>query len=157
MNAIMLSGGWESALCLIVALENNDGHAFFFNYGQPYKEQELKAVYKLQEKFAFDLSVIDVTINEIKKGIYIDRNEIFIKHIAEKGYEDIYFGCRNLLKVMDKYNDSNKQFAMKMEKKYNVSIHTPALLMPKSIVKSFVKSHGITEEQIFSSEGYVYE
>jgi 7-cyano-7-deazaguanine synthase in queuosine biosynthesis len=70
MNAVMLSGGWESALCLIVALENSDGHAFFFNYEQPYKEQELKAVYKLQKKFEFDLSVIDINIIKSQKGIY---------------------------------------------------------------------------------------
>lgn len=158
MSAVLLSGGWESALCLIQAIsKGGEVFGYFYDYGQPYAKQEYDAVERLRKKFKFKLLINLEEPFKATNGVFANRNEYFIRDVAMRGHKDIYFGCRNLLNMMDKYGDSNKQFAMRMAKELGVKIHTPALLMPKFMVKSYVLEHGVTEKDIYSSEGYKYE
>jgi tRNA(Ile)-lysidine synthase TilS/MesJ len=157
VSAVLLSGGWESALCLINAMAEGEVHAYFFDYGQPYAKQEYKAVSNLQKKFNFPLKIVKLNAIAQADGVFDRRNEYFIRYLVEQGEKVIYFGSRCPYAFLDKYKDSNKQFANKIAEELGITILTPALWLFKFMVKSYVLDNGVTHADIFSSEGYKYE
>lgn len=158
--AVLLSGGWDSVFCLFKALmTHNKVDAYFFDYNQPYIKHELKTIKFLQKRldWTVDFRIITRYQFESKYGIFKNRNEKFIRYVAYYDYDVIYFGCRNPLSSLDKYKDSNRQFCNRMEKKYKVKIKTPALMLPKFIIKRYVRMFNVKDSDIFSSEGYKYD
>lgn len=156
VSAVLLSGGWESTFCLLQALRKGPVHCFFFDYGQPYQQEEYQAVSKLQKQFGFPLQIIKVEVPRVGK-VFTGRNQLFIKFIKAMGFKQVYFGCRNLLDCLDPYKDSNKQFAMRLAKQLGIKIITPALCMPKWLIKHYVMAFNVFPQSIYSSEGYNYD
>ena len=157
MSAVLLSGGWESVLCLLRAMAQGEVNAYFFDYGQPYALEEYKAVSRLQKKLGFTLKIVKIGDLSEEDGIFANRNEYFIQLLVLSGEKVVWFGCRCPWAFLDKYKDSNAQFAKKLAKQLHITIFTPAIMLPKWVVKSYVLDNGVTADDIFSSEGYKYE
>lgn len=101
-KVLLLSGGYDSVSCFYM-INKKDYDYYFFDYGQSYIKQELKAVKYLAEKE-------NIKINIIKKKWKTDiknRNFMLISCLQELGYDNIMIGTRNILPVFDKYKDSN--------------------------------------------------
>ena len=163
-NVVLLSGGWESALCAAVACrEAPIGRPIipvFVDYGQSFLVQELRAARAVAHKLHLDdLIVVQENLDDANRHgrIIYGRNERFLMAALDRvpRVESLYFGSRNLLTIFDKYKDSNYQWGKQMGKKYHIDVQMPATLMPKWLVKRVVNVNGIPASMIFSSEGLV--
>ena len=129
------------------------------DYCQPYYKQEYRAVRALCKKFNVPYQKVMLPAMECDNGVFKDRNFWLLDYFRD--YRDdvtgIYLGIRNPISMLDRYKDSNKQFANFMQDYLGIKIYTPALMMPKCLIKYLVKRAGITEQEIFSTEGYKYE
>lgn len=155
---VLLSGGWESAACLVRAHnEKEKVCCLFFDYGQPYLRQELLAATRVAKFFGYGLIREKIKLIKPQRlGVFEHRNEQFLVRAKHLGATTIYFGCRAPLPVFDRYGDSNWWYAKKMAKALDVKIKTPCVMWPKWFVKDYV-SNLIPPHLIYSSEEYVYE
>jgi hypothetical protein len=155
-NLVLLSGGWDSAFCAIVARDrhgNKGVRCFFFDYGQSYCSQELNAVSAICDVLDLHMDVHclpKICVDE--RGIFDCRNEKLLIALLEYKPDRIYFGCRNPIALLDRFGDSNWQWARQMRKKYNVRIEIPCLAKPKFWIRRKVLKAGIMQDQIYSTE-----
>ena len=157
-SLVLLSGGWESAACLILAKKQNPNCVgLFVDYGQPYLEQEKKAVVAISKITGVEVFREKMESMCAAQGVFDNRNEKFIESAVAHKPSIVYLGCRAPLDVFDRYKDSNWQFAKRMEKKHGVKIKTPLIMWPKCMIKFYVTQNGISPEVIFSSEGFNYD
>lgn len=163
LTVVLLSGGWESTLCAFRATERyriETIRLVFCFYGQSYRMNEFHAAKNIAHYLEWGLTVINVP--DLKKDpgnpVVANRNETFIKAALDR-YPDqvarIYLGSRGLLSVLDKYGDSNYQWGKRMARKYGVRVLMPCTLMPKAVVQAAVRSRGIIDSSLFSSEGLI--
>lgn len=151
---VLLSGGYDSIYCLMHTENYRKAKCIFFNYGQPYLEQEQQAVKALSDYLLIECEEISITPLNNSGNTFLNRNETFIKRASQRSPKEIYFGTRNLFPLFDEHGDSNWWWAKKMSRKIGIPIKTPAVGLPKSLVISSVHSFGIPKEAVFSSEGY---
>lgn len=104
-TAVLFSGGWDSAACVIKLMERGEQFDLFFvNYGQTYVDNERAAVSKFITHFG--LQAVERTARHIRHD-QPGRNFMFIAEAAADGYERVISGSRNVLPWFDKYRDSN--------------------------------------------------
>lgn len=155
-SVVMLSGGWESTLCLIRAhRERSDVVALFVEYGQSYVAEERRAAAKLAG--LVDVPLITEVMSDAPRaarGVFPDRNLRLLQRAASLGSE-VWFGCRGPLAAFDRtYRDSNAQWALKVARELGVTVRMPCLLFPKWLVRHQVRSASfLMAEMVFSSEG----
>jgi len=99
-KVLLLSGGADSIAC--GELENNYD-CIFFDYGQSYKEQELKCAIQYCNNKGVQLKIE-------KRDWHTDiknRNYYLIAECIKLGYDEVIIGTRNIIPLFDKYKDSN--------------------------------------------------
>lgn len=162
-TAILLSGGLDSAYCALHAVaecvrgKRHVPRAIFFDYGQPYLREERAAVDYVVQKL--DLTLV---LCRLKKPIPMDaagrfdmRNERLIEAALElERWDGLFLGTRNLLPLFDRFGDSNRLWANAMERRYGLRIHTPALMLPKFLIRSALHHAGLDLSRLFSTEGW---
>ena len=153
---VLLSGGYDSVYCLLKNENYLRAKCLFFNYGQPYLEEEQEAVRVL--KYFFNLDCEEIFMDSLNRtgGTFTDRNETFLRMAARRTPDEIYFGTRNLLPLFDKHGDSNWWWAKKMSRQLGVPIRTPAVGLLKSTIINRVRATGVPAKGVYSSEGYKY-
>ena len=159
---VLLSGGYESTACAIIAKRKHDRvHAYFYDYGQPYVKEELAAAKAIAKQLRLDrLHVICLDPIPHKHGVFAVRNFRIIHDVQLKNrirHCVYYFGCRAPLAMFDKYRDSNWQYARELATLFGITIRTPLIMWPKWLVKRLVNKHIDAAECIYSSEGFKYE
>lgn len=159
-SAVLFSGGWDCLYCLIKAQAAGDyPDLLFFDYGQPYLEQELKAVMAMKESGLKNLFICDyqtLTAQKIKNssGIFDNRNGRFLLQVSKFDYRRVYFGSRNLIPLFDKYGDSNFIWAKRQGRELGIEVMTPATAMPKSwIIWTCRRQMPDFAQHVFSTEG----
>lgn len=171
VELVLLSGGWESAACLALAVERaaRTGArviAVHFQYGQPYGVQEMLASARLAATFGVHRDVRAVQSAQQADGVFDNRNERFVEQALRTvgggaqvfgGGVAVWFGGRAPLRVFDRHGDSNAQWVTEMERKYGVRIHMPLWMHPKWLVKARARMRGVTDDMVFSSEGWKYQ
>jgi hypothetical protein len=151
----LFSGGWDSVYCAVVAIETAKEKPLlcFFDYGQSYLDNEVKATARVSEILGCDLARMTIPCIPSNNGIFDGRNErLLAAAIEQHKPQRIYIGSRNLLPMLDKYKDSNWVWARQMAKKYNVQIKTPCTALPKWFIRRRVMRSGIPACAIFSTE-----
>lgn len=164
-EVVPFSGGWDSTYCLGKAIHravqlDRAVIAVFYQYGQPYQQQEEQATMVIAEHLGVVLAQMKMpTIKMEENGIFDNRNAHFLNQLARDGAENIWFGCRNPFALFDKYGDSNRQWARRKEKQLSerfirdIKIHTPCVGLPKWFIKRYVmKEMGVPEHFIYSTE-----
>lgn len=156
---VLFSGGWESSYCLLKARQKEKNLlAYFVDYAQPYFHQESEATRKIAHLLGVELFVDRISTISTKVvagsrvGIFPGRNEAFLTACLKQMSSSrvVYFGCRNILDLLDPYRDSNKQWALRMEKKHGIKIYTPCVALPKWYIIQRV-SKSVPRELVFSS------
>lgn len=154
-TVVLMSGGYESTYCLLHAMRTCRPLAVFFDYGQPYLEQEVAAVNRITDLLNVPVDGINLSHLPCRDGVFENRNAMFIEHAWLKhSPTDLWFGCRGPLPVFDRYGDSNWVFAKRMERTCSdMHIHTPAVMLPKWVIQRRVHD-ALGECLVYSSEGY---
>ena len=155
-SLILFSGGWESVFCYLKNKNKKDTTCLFLDYGQPYLKEERVAVAVLKKSLLLNVIERKVPLIKQKKGTFLKRNRTFFNLASNFNPDEIVFGTRNIFPFFDKHGDSNLWFARKEAKRIGIPIRTPAAGLLKAQIKKTVLNAGISEEQIFSSEGYNY-
>src|SRR5271169_6047 len=154
-NFVPLSGGWDSAYCLVQAIRAvgaKNVTAIFFEYGQSYLPMERACAPRIAGVLGVKFYIIKLDSMACVDGIFDDRNGKIIRRLVAEGAAHIWFGSRCPLRCWDKYGDSNAQWARVMAKELGVGIETPATLLPKFWIKHIVSRAGITDDMIYSTE-----
>jgi hypothetical protein len=164
---VLLSGGWESAACLVLALDDaaRTGArvlAVHVQYGQEYAQQEVLASMRLAH--AFEVLRIERRLPDLPctDGVFERRNERLLLEARAVVHPSIiehrvWFGGRAPLMMFDRHRDSNAQWVIEMARKHDMDICVPLLLHPKWLVKARARSRGVTDAMVFSSEGWKYK
>ena len=155
-NAILFSGGWDSLYCYIKSksrFESSD--LLFFDYGQPYLESETLAVFNMQTEGLKTIKFIKYEdVVSVKDGIFDNRNGRLLQYVKTLGYTSVYIGTRNPFPMFDKYGDSNYFWSRQQSKLLNLNIYTPAILMPKFLIKFVCRLYKPELAKfVFSTEG----
>lgn len=162
---VLLSGGWESALCAATALRTHpaaDVQLLFIDYGQRWAGQERRAaaavaralrhptVHHLLARVPRLEQLLSCAPHDVVPG----RNEAFIVSAVSMFTQakEVYIGARAPLRWFDRYGDSNAQWAREVGKRHGVRIRCPALLHPKALVRARVRAYGIPSTAIYSTE-----
>lgn len=165
-HVVPLSGGWDSAFCLIRALETRHPServvAMFVDYGQPYLRQEQRAVARIMARFSAEAMLRTHTLPPMQSdgAVFEQRNarilELALTHFPDDGDAAIWFGSRCPLPLFDRYGDSNWLWARRQARELGCRVFTPATLLPKWWMRLYVRGSGITDADIYSTEGYDY-
>ena len=156
MIAVPLSGGWDSTYCLIKALRAHSKEevtAVFFNYGQPYLMQEFACSKRIAESFGVRYLAPTLQCLPRVGVVFTGRNYTFMQHLKDLGAGEVWFGSRNLLWCMDRFGDSNWQWANLIGHLLGIRMRTPCTLRPKWWIKRTVRLAGIPDAMIYSTEG----
>lgn len=154
-HLVLLSGGYESAGCLLRALAYKP-FACFVDYGQPYLEQEVSASLQLCRYLSVPLVTVSIDrLGSDSSGVFPNRNERLLEAAMQQQPKTVWFGCRAPLALFDRHGDSNRQWARRMARKYGIQINTPFIGWPKFLVKHYVH-RSIPRHLIYSSEGFDY-
>lgn len=159
-DIVMFSGGWESTLCALEAASSAHKRRvmlILYNYGQSYFGQEVCAASRIAQRLNLPLEVVNTTyLQKNSSGVVLRRNETLAIETTTRypNCNRIWIGCRAPLPIFDRYGDSNKLWAIGMGRVLGVKICTPALLMPKFVVRLRVAlSKRVPAELVWSSEG----
>jgi len=122
----LFSGGADSLLATLMVIEDTsavDVDLLFVDYGQPYKEQELKAVMKLKKKLKLgNLKVVTISGLYNPDKVYIPLRNLVLTSIG-LAYcttieaEQLITGSKSLTKIDDDYSfyDSTVPFFKMMQ------------------------------------------
>jgi len=155
MNFVPLSGGWDSAYCLVKAIQEVGAAnvtAVFFDYGQEYLLPESICSRRIAEVCGVKYQAVVLDAMPCKAGVFEDRNYILIRKLVDLGASRVWFGSRCPLQCFDKFGDSNAEWALLMARKLLINIETPATMVPKWIIKRAVRKAGIHDIMIYSTE-----
>ena len=159
---VQLSGGLDSAACLLWALEK--GHKVdpvFYTYGQPYLNMEYRAARKLTDHLKLPLSIWPVDM--ITKDIYVPYRNLILTahslHIAASNKMDgvVVGSCQ-----ADIYVDGSMEFFIRLRslidfitEEGNVS---PEIILPihtwsKAQVVKFIVDAGYNPDELWTCYG----
>lgn len=151
MDVVLLSGGWDSAACLVRALPAHPT-ALFADYGQPYLAPERLAVKRLAARFGVPLVAATLPPLDAHQGVFDQRNERLLLEAIALGATVVHVGVRNPFWFLDRFHDSNWSWVRAMRRKHRVEIR--ALIgWPKWLVRRVACSGGVLAEEVFSTEG----
>lgn len=104
-RALLLSGGFDSAVVFYKLIEENTPFdAFFIDYNQSYMNKEYRKVKKLCTAYKnINLLIVKMPGWEDMPG----RNFHFINQLQLLKYNEVYLGTRWLLPFFDKWGDAN--------------------------------------------------
>lgn len=153
---VLLSGGWDSALCALVALRREeDAVGLFVEYGQPYADEERWASADVANHLKLQLVTHRVDSMPMNgAGSFQRRNAWLLALAVQHGAPAVYFGSRCPLPIFDRHGDANWVWARCAAQFFDVRIATPATLWPKALVRRKVQAAGIPPGMIFSTEGW---
>jgi hypothetical protein len=153
---VLLSGGWDSALCAIVAMRREtDPVGLFIDYGQPYAGEETKASLAVALCLGMDLATYYLpSLPMDGAGSFKRRNSWLLAAAVQHGASSVYFGSRCPLPAFDRHGDSNWLWARSAARVFDLPVVTPATLWPKAMIRRAVMAEGITPAMIFSTEGW---
>lgn len=153
---VLLSGGWDSIYCALVAIaRKHDPVGLFVRYGQPYQQHEVAAIGALRPLLPFD--IVETTFETMPidgSGVFDRRNAWLVAHAMKEGAASVYFGSRCPLPLFDRYGDSNWLWARAAARVFARPIYTPATLLPKAVIRARVRRAGIPTSAVFSTEGW---
>lgn len=147
-KAILLSGGYDSVASLIIQFTENLDGFIFFDYGQSYLKEELKAIKYLEEVFQIQVKKIKVNWSTDIKN----RNFMMISRLCELGYNEIVLGTRNILPIFDKYKDSNWLSLKLYGLLLRVKITMPVVMKSKTSIKQIITNYLIDINKLYSTE-----
>lgn len=150
-DAILCSGGWESAAVAVIARRP----LLFFDYGQSYLKAETRAVAAIAESLGLPLTIERIAMGKERDGeIVPGRNFTFLDAAASLGVKRAWIGCRVPLPILDRYGDCNPIALRRHAAKLGMSVAMPLLLMPDFVVR-FIATRSLEARIIFSSKGLV--
>jgi len=155
MNVVPLSGGWDSALCLVRAIRaagRENVLAVFVDYGQSYRAQERIAALSIASALRVKIVCRRVPPIESQNGVFKARNKTILEIAAREGASRIWFGCRNPFASLDRFGDSNRRFAAGISRELGVPISTPCLWLPKAVIRWAVQRGGVPVSLVYSTE-----
>lgn len=155
IEVVPLSGGWDSAYCLVQALRTgNPVRAVFFNYGQPYLLEEGVAARKIAQAFGVDL-VEWVTVQSARSIRTFPGRNVWMLTIANTYGDRVWFGTRCPLPCFDEHGDSNWPFLRRLAKQKGITLRLPAMLKPKFWIKAAVRrANRAAARAVYSTEGW---
>ncbi len=157
-SVVLLSGGVDSFLCLLIALEKNkDVTALSFDYGQSHVK-ELNFAKKIASDFNIPHKIIDISfVKTIGSGALVDsnldmdsrsngqlnvivpgRNGLFIRLAAMMGFKEIYVGI-NESDVPD-FPDCSRDYIDRLERVLQIDSNLDKVITPIS---------GMSKKEIF--------
>lgn len=153
---VLFSGGWDSVFCAVHAIEHY-GHdrvrLLFFDYGQPYLEQETAAADYAARTMRLPMERVTMPQLEGVSGVFDDRNGKLLRETLRLGdVSIIYFGCRCPLPVFDKFGDSNMVWGMKQAHNLGFSIEMPCVLLPKRYIGWRLRRAGLELAKLYSTD-----
>lgn len=147
-KAILLSGGYDSVACLVLQFNSNLDNYIFFDYGQSYLKEELKAIKYLENELKVEVKKIKVNwTTDIK-----NRNFMMISRVCELGYDEIILGTRNILPIFDKYKDSNWLSLKLYGLLLRIKITMPVVLKSKKSVIKIITDSLLDISKLYSTE-----
>ena len=156
---VLFSGGWDSTLCLIEALDRYERVVpAFIDYGQPYLAEEQAATDAIAVRFGIIDDLVEIKLPGITRigGTFTNRNRtLLVAALSRVPAPVVYFGSRNLLPIFDKHKDSNWWWARKQARSLSRKVKTPCVGLPKWLIIRRVLASGIKREEVFSTEGLV--
>lgn len=159
--AVLLSGGYDSALALIRAQEKHERvRCFFFEYGQPYLAPEQEAIAYHRSR---GVDVETVVIPPLEAVVppwnpalppeFPMRNVIFLNHVLAQGaWSAVYVGLRG---IMPTYRDTGLLWLLAARRYTGANVLAPTLALPKFMVRRGLRQAGVDIGRLFTSEGYV--
>lgn len=147
-KAILLSGGYDSVACLILQLTNDLDDFIFFDYGQSYLKEELKAIQYLEKVFEIEVKKIKVNWSTDVKN----RNFMMISRLCELGYDEVVLGTRNILPIFDKYKDSNWLSLKLYGLLLRLKIIMPVVMKSKISIKEIITESLLDINKLYSTE-----
>lgn len=153
---VLLSGGYDSAVCAIRALRREVTRTdfVFFNYGQPYLDAEVDAVAYMEKTLGITVDRKVLSPIECQGGFFEDRNKMLVKTALKPDHTELWFGTRNVFPLFDKYGDSNYVWAKRLGKELDLTVHCPVAGAPKFLIRHWIRRGGLDPDQLFSSEGW---
>jgi hypothetical protein len=150
-HVVLLSGGYDSAYCAIMA-RHFPLVCAFFDYGQPYLEQEVVASAYVAE--TLDMPLVTCHIEKLGSvnGVFDNRNERFLEILKSFAARTVYFGCRNPLPWFDKFGDSNYFWAKRMQRKLRMRVCTPCVGKTKGSIRRALVANGLDLSRLYSTE-----
>jgi hypothetical protein len=131
-SCILFSGGWDS---MAVALMIREADLVFFDYGQTYMENELRATRAFAGNTGRSLTVLTLPLEHDQER----RNFYLLLEAKRRGYDRIYTGNRNLLPWTDKYRDSNWVSLKLLGWLANLDIRLPITCWSKPRIVEYVR------------------
>ena len=153
---VLFSGGWESVYCLIKAIKkygNKNVLAVYFHYGAEHQIKEVIAAQIITDRFNVKMNIKRINTLSNKDGVFKGRNTIFITEILKEhiSVQRIYFGCRNILSVTDRYGDSNYEYGKVLGKALDITIIMPCIMLPKWYEVKYVNKYLLDANKIIYS------
>lgn len=166
-HIVLLSGGWESALCLALASREcaRTGAELFavhFQYGQENAHLELSASRRLARRFTARLRILRARHLDTSAHVVEGRNRFFLtdaiaelrKLVGPALRLDVWIGARAPLPLFDAYGDSNVVWARATVRELDRLAHPRlgAALHPKWLVRARCAALGVPRNEVWSSE-----
>jgi hypothetical protein len=156
VRIVLLSGGWDSALSLGVAVSQGRSNlkALFVNYGQPYWAPEANC--SAEQAHRAGVPHMEVRMQRLpllSDGCFPNRNLRLLDVAAEEGATQIYFGTRCPWPIFDRYGDGNAVVLRRHATGLGVRLELPALWLPKFVVRRRVRKL-LGNVPVFSTEGW---
>ena len=152
---VPMSGGWDSTYCLLHAIRKHrlsDIQLVFFNYGQSYLKQEVRAAKYVAWFFNVPLRIEVMDNLESTRGVVRDRNLEFFKRIHDLHPEIVYFGCRNPFAWFDRYGDSNWWWGRAAGKMFGFKVVMPCVARRKGHILDTLRDAFMDVDRLYSTD-----
>lgn len=151
---VLLSGGYDSAYCAIVAAQRSNAHAVFVDYGQAYAAEERAASTHVAAHLGIPLQELRLELPGATLAVVPRRNaQLVAAALGALPYsEELYFGCRNPFWFADKYGDSNWLWGRRVGAVFDVAVRMPCLCLPKRTITDRIEATGLQLRDLYSTE-----
>jgi hypothetical protein len=133
-KALLLSGGMDSVAC---AQLERSFDCVFFAYGQSYEVLERPHAEAMARALGKELIIID----KPWQTDIPNRNFYMVAELAQRGYNEVIIGTRNLSPLGDCHGDSNWMSMKLLQLLLGVYINMPVVGLFKWQIKSKAKDH----------------
>lgn len=150
---VLLSGGWDSAYCALVASPLRPC-CVFIDYGQAFASQERVAAQAVARALGLDLK--ERYMQQLKArhdGVVPGRNLRLLQlAIDTTGADTVFFGCRNPSPLLDRFGDSNWVWGKAAGWLLDVSVRMPCVGLTKRTIGNRLERAGLPLSTLYSTE-----
>lgn len=138
---VLLSGGWESTLCLLRAVARHGKCRVLpvhYRYGMAHEDAEFLAVSRICDALDITFAVHILPVDCTDQPVVSARNiRMLLDAVDQYAPQEVYVGARAPSPLFDVYGDSNRSTLRAVGKSMGVRVRTLAPL-PKWLVRALV-------------------